>query len=628
MLSKPDVRLFRRFSVFLITAILLVSGILPAGAQAQERHWAPVHPAIFSSMARSNGATSFLVILADQPDPQAYLAQRSLRSATLESKRESLYRYLTAFARERQQPMWAWLDAQGIDYRPFYIINAVEVYGDTETVTALRQRPEVARLAANPEMQMSEPVDVPEAERSAANSRIAADAESPYGIVFTRAPEVWAMGYRGFGVVVASQDTGVDWDHAALRDKYRGWDPFTGSVIHELNWFDAWGSANRSGCDSDPQVPCDDNGHGTHTVGTILGSDTTASPDLFIGMAPGAQWIGCRNMRNGVGTPASYTACFEFFLAPYPQDGDPFVDGVAALAPDIINNSWYCPPSEGCDFDSLLQVVQTVREAGQLVVVSAGNSGPSCESIRYPISAYADVFSVGAHNSGGTIASFSSRGPVTADGSGLMKPEITAPGVSVMSADNGGGYASLSGTSMAAPHVAGAAALLWSAAPALKGQLNETEQILIKSAKPVSASQCMPEGAPLIPNATYGYGQLDVKQAVDMALSPAMITAVLSDTTGAQSISAQVTITDSLTGAVYSLDTAGSDPIRMYPGAYSIRVTWQEQESTVPLNLTTGEDWAQTFDFGPNVILSLNAAWVDETPTLDKSMFLPLIQAP
>ncbi|MEZ4633551.1 MAG: hypothetical protein R2856_00960 [Caldilineaceae bacterium] len=113
-----------------------------------------------------------------------------------------------------------------------------------------------------------------------------------------------------------------------------------------------------------------------------------------------------------------------------------------------------------------------------------------------------------------------------------------------------------------------------------------------------------------------------------MALSPAMITAVLSDTTGAQSISAQVTITDSLTGAVYSLDTAGSDPIRMYPGAYSIRVTWQEQESTVPLNLTTGEDWAQTFDFGPNVILSLNAAWVDETPTLDKSMFLPLIQAP
>ncbi|MCB0162343.1 MAG: S8 family serine peptidase, partial [Caldilineaceae bacterium] len=145
----------------------------------------------------------------------------------------------------------------------------------------------------------------------------------------------------------------MEWDHPALMAAYRGvisdTTTMTYTVDHLYNWFDAVPDAGRPArCESDPQVPCDDHGHGTHTVGTMVG-DATADGKTILGMAPGAQWIGCRNMDHGTGTPASYAACFEFFLAPYPQDGDPMTDGKPELGPNIINNSWACPPSEGCD---------------------------------------------------------------------------------------------------------------------------------------------------------------------------------------------------------------------------------------------------------------------------------------
>jgi subtilisin family serine protease len=507
--------------------------------------------------------------------------------------RTLLYQYLTDFARRSQTPLWQWLDAQGVEYRPFYIVNAIEVMGDAELIAALRQRPEVARLAANPR------VAIPEPEREAdVLPRGQQAVAAPYGILYTNAPQVWELGYRGQGVVIASQDTGVDWTHPALQSKYRGWDSATLTATHEYNWFDAWGMEGRAGCDPDPQIPCDDNGHGTHTVGTLLGSDDDDPNTPVIGMAPDAEWIGCRNMNRGNGTPASYTACFQFFLAPYPQNGDPFTDGEPAKAPDLINNSWYCPPEEGCDLESLRQVVQTVQAAGQLIVVSAGNHGPSCASIKYPISAYVEVFSVGAHSSEGVVANFSSRGPVVVDGSGQIKPEISAPGVSVLSSRVGGGYMTLSGTSMASPHVAGAVALLWSAAPHLKGQLDETEQILVKSATPVLDTSIIhwfyDDEERLVcisgsksPNYTYGYGRLDAAAAVDMALHPASLQVTLS-ASSAPTVTAQVILTDTLTGFTYSgeTDTEGEFMLpRLYAGTYELRVDWQGQVKVQPLIL-------------------------------------------
>lgn len=577
----------------LAIVLLLFSSNISIHGQQDPEPWAPVHPRVLDEMARSQTPLSFLVILEEQPQLDLVLMQRQDRLADRTQMRADLYDYLTDFARRSQTPLWQWLDAQEVAYRPFYIVNAIEVTGDAQLIAALRQRPEVARLAANPRIAIPEPERV---EDITPRGQQAVDA--PYGILYTRAPEVWELGYRGQDVVIASQDTGVEWTHPSLQSKYRGWDSATMTATHEYNWFDAWGTAGRLGCDPDPQVPCDDHGHGTHTVGTILGSDDNDPNTTIVGMAPDAEWIGCRNMNRGNGTPASYTACFQFFLAPYPQNGDPFTDGDPTKAPDLINNSWYCPPEEGCDLESLRQVVQTVQAAGQLVVASAGNHGPGCASVRYPISAYTEVFSVGAHDSSGRIASFSSRGPVVVDGSGQLKPEITAPGVGVLSSRVGGGYMTLSGTSMASPHVAGAVALLWSAAPHLKGQLDETEQILVKSATPVLDTSIIhwffDDEDRLIcisgsksPNYTYGYGRLDAAAAVVMALHPASLQVRLSPSS-APTLTAQVVLTDTVTGFTYTGETDSEGKVsfrRLYAGAYQLQVDWQGQATMQTLIL-------------------------------------------
>jgi subtilisin family serine protease len=223
-------------------------------------------------------------------------------------------------------------------------------------------------------------------------------------------------------------------------------------------------------------------------------------------------------MNGGNGTPSTYLECFEFFLAPYPVGGTS-AQGDPAKAPHVTNNSWGCPASEGCAADTLRLAVATQRAAGIFTSVSAGNSGSSgCSTVSDPPAIYADSWVVGALQTGTTsIASFSSRGPVTLDGSGRTKPDIAAPGTSTRSSFPGGGYSSLSGTSMASPHVAGAVALLWSAQPALVGQIAQTERILGDSAIAISTTLCG-SVAGVRPNNVYGWGSLDVKAAVDLAL--------------------------------------------------------------------------------------------------------------
>ncbi|MFN2226860.1 MAG: S8 family serine peptidase, partial [Anaerolineae bacterium] len=234
------------------------------------------------------------------------------------------------------------------------------------------------------------------------------------------------------------------------------------------------------------------------------------------GVAPGARWIGCRNMEQGVGSPASYLECFEFFLAPYPLGGTP-EEGDSALAPDVVNNSWSCPPSEGCDATILDDAVAALRQAGIAVVVSAGNHGSACETVLYPPAIYPQAFSVAAFDHrNDQIAAFSSRGPVTYGGQTYLKPEIAAPGVSVYSSFPGGTYGNLSGTSMAAPHVAGGMALLLSAAPELAGDVDALERLMMASAQPQVTSQgCGGDGPADVPNNVWGWGILDLLAAVD-----------------------------------------------------------------------------------------------------------------
>jgi len=304
-------------------------------------------------------------------------------------------------------------------------------------------------------------------------------------------------GYRGEGFVVANADTGVAWNHPALVNQYRG---STSPVNHNYNWWDAVHETGSS-CGRDTKAPCDDNGHGTHTTGTAVGWDGANNQ---IGVAPRAQWIGCRNMNAGYGTPVTYIECLQFFIAPTDLNGqnpDP------TKAPHVIGNSYGCTSSEGCSIGTLTKAIEAVLAAGIFMSVSSGNSGPSCSSIREPPAVDKGICSVGALGySSNTIASYSSRGPIGS----IVAPNIVAPGSSVRSAYPPTGYASLSGTSMASPAVTGAIPLIWQANSNLVRRVAETLTLIQSTATPLASTACSSSGNP---NNVYGYGCLDLSKA-------------------------------------------------------------------------------------------------------------------
>jgi subtilisin family serine protease len=211
----------------------------------------------------------------------------------------------------------------------------------------------------------------------------------------------------------------------------------------------------------------------------------------------------------------------QFMLAPHPPGGDAFVDGVPARGANVINNSWGCPELEGCDAATFAEAVHALRVAGVFVVAAAGNEGDRCATVSSPLALYDAVLSVGAIDAAGRLAPFSSRGPVRADGSGRVKPDLVAPGVQVLSAYPGDTYYVADGTSMAAPHVTGVVALIWSANPGLIGDIDRTEQILAETARSYDAAQhgtprCGERGAD--PTNAVGYGIVDAYAAVQRAM--------------------------------------------------------------------------------------------------------------
>jgi subtilisin family serine protease len=457
-------------------------------------------------MIRTKGGGDVLVVLRTQADLSAADALE-----TKGARGRYVYQTLRSVAERSQRDLRVALDAQGVEHQAFYLINALKVRVDRSMISSLAARPEVGRILPNPWIQ-GVPNPVPQE----------AGALTPLGVESNikrvHADDVWSLGHTGQGVVVGGQDTGYQWDHPALQGQYRGWGGT--SVDHDYNWHDAIHEDNPNTpagnpCGFDSPVPCDDHGHGTHTMGTIVGDD---GEDNQIGMAPGARWIACRNMEEGWGTPATYLECFEYFLAPYPV-GATYADGNPDLAPHIVNNSWHCPPAEGCAPDTLESAVDALRQAGIVVVVSTGNAGSACSTVTDPPAIYKQSLSVGAFQHGtDQIASFSSRGPVTYDGHTYMKPNIAAPGVGIRSSTRGGGYGYSSGTSMAAPHVAGAAALLLSAAPGFVGKVDAIQQVLTRTAEPRTTTQeCGGDGPDDVPNNVWGWGIVDAFAAVHRA---------------------------------------------------------------------------------------------------------------
>ncbi len=479
---------------------------------------ARIDPRIFAGKEAGEKA-SFLVVLKEQADLSGAVA-----FSEKAEKGRFVYEALRAQAEVSQAPLRARLEAAGIPYRSFYLVNMIEVEGDRALAGELSAREEVSSVAANNAARM-EPEPVVEREASPSAFRLtpsAASAVEP-NLVRVGAPSVWARGFTGQGIVVGMADTGVVWDHPALKSHYRGFDGTT--VSHDYNWHDAIHNALPANpCGSDTAAPCDDDSHGTATASLAVGDDGAGNQ---IGMAPGARFIACRNMDQGNGTPARYTECFQFFLAPTDHTGG---NARPDLAAHVINNSWGCPVTEGCTDPNVLKAIVTnVSAAGIVVVVSAGNDGPSCSTISDPPAFYDASFSIGATSNSDAIATFSGRGPVTADGSNRLKPDLCAPGVNLRVARPPSAYSSsFSGTSGSAPHVTGAVALLWSAAPQLIGQVFTTIALLESTALPLTSTQdCGGLSGSVVPNPVFGFGRLDVGLAVDAANPPARPKAVL-----------------------------------------------------------------------------------------------------
>jgi serine protease AprX len=468
-----------------LTAAVLTTLAPTSGAASNPK----IATRVLTETAHGN-ATEALIVLSEQADLRT---AASLPSKA--AKGQFVVNSLREVAGRTQAPIIALLEKRGIPYQSFWIVNMIQVSGNRALMAELAARSDVKQIDANPHVRTNLP------------SAGALDApDQPNGIEWNvtkvKAPKVWALGFKGEGRVVAGNDTGVQWDHPALKGHFRGWNGTQANF--DYNWHDATSAHSPT--------PIDPHGHGTFTVSQMVGDDGHGNQ---IGVAPGAKWIACRNMDpSGTGSPTTYSECFQFLMAPYPVGGNPN-QGDPTKAPDSINNSWGCPPSEGCSFNTLLAVVDSVRAAGIFPAVAAGNSGSSCSSITDPPSLYDSSVTVGATDSLNHIASFSSRGPVTIDGSNRRKPDISAPGVSIRGAVPTNSYASgWSGTSMATPHIAGSIALLWQAKPSLIGNIDASEKLLETKAVHLKTLETCGGTQGKVPNNVFGYGVLNIYRAV------------------------------------------------------------------------------------------------------------------
>jgi subtilisin family serine protease len=361
----------------------------------------------------------------------------------------------------------ATLGAQHI--KDLWMINAVAVTLSANAVKPLAAHGTVARIELDSFVQGSrsqrtplsrtpsefDHAPTPEAPSQDGANGLTADPaiEPPWNMAAVQANALWALGYRGAGMVVASMDTGVDLSHPQLRRSWRG---------GTNSWFDPHG---------EQPTPYDALGHGTQAMGVMVGAAGT-------GVAPQARWIAAR-LFNGAGraSMSDIHLAFQWLLDP---DGDP-----ATLdAPDVVNASWALNGrSGGSCIMEFSEDIQTLRSAGIAVVFAAGNDGPMPATSNSPGN-NPGVLSVGAVDIDWQLARQTSRGPSSCDGG--VFPRLLAPGVNIRSTDlSHGGQASfttVSGSSLAAPHASGVLALLAGAFPG--ASVAELEAALLGRSQP------------------------------------------------------------------------------------------------------------------------------------------------
>ncbi len=492
-------------------------------------------------------------------------------------RRRALVSTLQATANRTQVATRAFLalrqqEGKADQIRPFWIVNAIAARASAQTIFELAARPEIEIVKADHTHQLIDgatPKSAPPTPQSGARkARVGGIIPNPnlqfptsnfqfptsnhpttqppnqpsnqqtieWNLGKIRADQVWnSFNIDGKGVVVATLDTGVDWQHPALQSKYRGYRGI-GPAVHFGNWYDATPAGYL--------YPGDGNGHGTHTMGLLVGS----TPERAIGVAPGAQWISAKIFTNGGLAQDSWIHTgFQWVIAP---EGDP------SLAPDIVSNSW---GDDNGTQTTFLEDVQALRAAGILAVFANGNNGRYGNGTVASPASFDEALGAGATDDSDTIAPFSARGPSPL--TDHIKPDVTAPGVAIRSSSPGGGYATLTGTSMAAPHVAGLAALLKQAQPSIT--ITDTIYLITSTAVHL--------GTP-IPNNDYGWGRIDAYAAVLLVTNAGTLGGVV--TSGGVPIAgAAIQATDRISRSVQtSTDGDGNYRLPLSPGAYSVSV--------------------------------------------------------
>ncbi len=578
---------------FLALAATLAAGGLPlptappAAAQA-----APVDAAVYRDLAEGDGRASFVLLL----DAQADLSQAA-SIADWTARGQYVVDRLRAVAAGSQPALLQRLarrDLAGhVDaVQPFWIANLVLVEGDRAAVEAAAQHLSVAAVLAEPRMAPLRDVRATGGD-ALAPATLCDPVADAWSVLRVGGHDVWAAPYHasGQGIVVGVVDTGVVWDHPALRESYRGWDGGSSSVTHAYSWYNPAGLCDDSTsgtCDADDQLgaPFPD-GHGTHVTGIAAGYE---APDKWIGVAPGAAWIHALACSADDCPAAATLASLQWMLAPTDLGG---ANPNPALRPHVVNNSWggfggsqvYGP------------ALEALRAAGIVPVFAAGNAGTmGCGTLFSPGDNPA-AFGVGSTNRNDGISSFSSRGPNPF--SRATGPELAAPGgQGICSSEVHGGYGYGSGTSMAAPHVAGAVALLLSAEPDLIGQVDQIEELLRRSSMPSTSGQtCGGASGSQIPNNTFGWGRLDALAAVQLAWQAGTLAGAVTDAvSGLPVAGAEVAITRSSQVLTQRTAADGQWSFTAGSGVYDVAISAFGYEPWAAAGVSVAQDAATIQD--------------------------------
>ena len=470
------------FFVSAVLASIAHAGRLSAGLQRQVRGM------------EGQDDIKVLVVLSEQADIETL--DRDLRDtkARMAERHRRVVETLMETAERTQPSLLAQLElerATGVirEVTSYWLINAIGVVTTVDALGDLAARDDVDVIEPHLVVEPIEPIR-PEEERAA----IPRGGITP-GVIAIQADRVWdELGIDGTGALVANLDTGVDGAHPAVSSRWRG---------NFAPWSECW----RDGIEFGDATPVDRHFHGTHVMGTICGT----APGNQIGVAPGALWIADNSINQGAGSEldADVLGSLQWFSDP---DGNPFTIGDV---PDVVQNSWGVHEGFAGYFDCDSRwwaAIDNCEAAGVVTTWSAGNEGPAPGSVRSPADradSPFNAFSVGStiHSPPYTIASSSSRGPSGCGGPHSTKPEVAAPGKDIWSAEPGGGYRFLSGTSMAGPHVAGVVALMRAANPDV--DVRTIKQILMDTATDLG-----PAGE----DNTYGHGLINAYAAVSAVL--------------------------------------------------------------------------------------------------------------